>query len=31
MSGRFPGANDVHQLWTNVAHGIESIAILTQE
>ena len=31
MSGRFPGANDVDQLWTNVAHGVESIAILTQE
>ncbi len=31
MSGRFPGANDVDQLWTNLAHGVESIAILTQE
>ncbi len=31
MSGRFPGANDVDQLWTNVAHGVESIAILTQD
>src|SRR5215469_7165589 len=31
MSGRFPGANDVNELWTNVANGVESIAILTQE
>jgi phthiocerol/phenolphthiocerol synthesis type-I polyketide synthase E len=31
MSGRFPGANDVDQLWTNVAHGVESITILTQD
>jgi phthiocerol/phenolphthiocerol synthesis type-I polyketide synthase E len=31
MSGRFPGANDVDQLWTNLAHGVESIAILTQD
>ncbi len=31
MSGRFPGANDVDQLWTNLAQGIESIAILTQD
>ena len=31
MSGRFPGANDVDQLWTNLANGVESIAILTQE
>jgi phthiocerol/phenolphthiocerol synthesis type-I polyketide synthase E len=31
MSGRFPGANDVDQLWTNLANGVESIAILTQD
>src|SRR5689334_20981488 len=31
MSGRFPGANDVDQLWINLAHGVESIAILTQD
>src|SRR3974390_1136434 len=31
MSGRFPGANDIDELWTNVANGVESIAILTQE
>jgi acyl transferase domain-containing protein/SAM-dependent methyltransferase len=31
MSGRFPGANDVEQLWTNLANGVESIAVLTQE
>ncbi len=31
MSGRFPGASDVDQLWANLAHGVESIAILTQD
>lgn len=31
MAGRFPGAHDVDQLWANVAQGVESIAILTQE
>jgi phthiocerol/phenolphthiocerol synthesis type-I polyketide synthase E len=31
MAGRFPGANNVGELWTNLAHGVESIAILTQE
>jgi phthiocerol/phenolphthiocerol synthesis type-I polyketide synthase E len=31
MAGRFPGANNVEELWTNLAHGVESIAILTQE
>ena len=31
MSGRFPGAHNVEQLWTNLANGVESIAILTQE
>jgi len=31
MSGRFPGAHDVEQLWTNLANGVESIAVLTQE
>ena len=31
MAGRFPGANNVEELWTNLAHGLESIAILTQE
>lgn len=31
MSGRFPGANNVEQLWSNLANGVESITILTQE
>ena len=31
MSGRFPGADDLDQLWTNLAHGVESITILSQE
>ena len=31
MSGRFPGANDVDQLWTNLANGVESITVLTQD
>jgi acyl transferase domain-containing protein/ubiquinone/menaquinone biosynthesis C-methylase UbiE len=31
MSGRFPGANNVDQLWTNLANGVESIAVLTQD
>jgi acyl transferase domain-containing protein/SAM-dependent methyltransferase len=31
MAGRFPGANDLDELWTNLANGVESIAILTQE
>src|SRR5262245_54272693 len=31
MSGRFPGARDIAELWANLAGGVESIAILTQE
>lgn len=31
MAGRFPGASNVEHLWTNLAHGVESIAILTQD
>ena len=31
MAGRFPGANTLEELWTNLAHGVESITILTQE
>ncbi|MBV9672643.1 MAG: type I polyketide synthase, partial [Verrucomicrobia bacterium] len=31
MAGRFPGANSVEELWTNLANGLESITILTQE
>jgi acyl transferase domain-containing protein/SAM-dependent methyltransferase/acyl carrier protein len=29
MRGRFPGANDLDAYWQNLAHGVESIAILT--
>jgi len=31
MAGRFPGAKDVEELWTNLAQGVESVAVLTQE
>lgn len=31
MSGRFPGANDLDEYWANLANGVESIAILSQE
>lgn len=31
MRGRFPGANDLEQLWHNLANGIESITTLTPE
>ena len=31
MRGRFPGANDLDQYWKNLAEGVESIAILSQE
>ena len=31
MRGRFPGANDLDQFWKNLAEGVESISILTQE
>ena len=31
MRGRFPGANDLDAYWQNLAHGVESIAILTRE
>src|SRR5882672_1858136 len=31
MSGRFPGANSVEQLWENVAGGIMSIHFFTDE
>src|SRR4051794_275135 len=30
MSGRFPGARDIAEFWTNLANGVESITILTQ-
>ena len=29
MSGRFPGARDLDEFWQNLAHGVESIARLT--
>jgi acyl transferase domain-containing protein len=31
MRGRFPGANDLDQFWNNLAEGVESISILSQE
>jgi phthiocerol/phenolphthiocerol synthesis type-I polyketide synthase E len=31
MRGRFPGANDLDTYWQNLAGGIESIAVLSQE
>jgi acyl transferase domain-containing protein/ubiquinone/menaquinone biosynthesis C-methylase UbiE len=31
MAGRFPGARDTGEYWTNLANGVESIAILSQE
>ena len=31
MRGRFPGANDLDQFWKNLAEGVESISILSQE
>jgi acyl transferase domain-containing protein len=31
MRGRFPGANDLDAYWRNLANGVESIAVLSQE
>src|SRR3954466_10617765 len=31
MAGRFPGAADVGELWTNLAAGIESIRLLSPQ
>jgi acyl transferase domain-containing protein/SAM-dependent methyltransferase/acyl carrier protein len=31
MRGRFPGANDLDQYWHNLAHGVESIAVLSPD
>jgi 3-oxoacyl-(acyl-carrier-protein) synthase/acyl carrier protein len=31
MSGRFPGARDIHQYWENLKHGIDSIIEVPQE
>ncbi|AFY33178.1 type I polyketide synthase [Calothrix sp. PCC 7507] len=31
MSGRFPGARNVDEFWQNLKHGVESIAVFTDE
>jgi len=31
MSGRFPGANSVEQLWRNLCDGVESISFFSEE
>ncbi|UZN55201.1 type I polyketide synthase [Bacillus paralicheniformis] len=31
MAGRFPGANNIDEYWSNLSEGIESIAHLTKE
>ncbi|HTE44994.1 MAG TPA: polyketide synthase, partial [Gemmatimonadaceae bacterium] len=31
MAGRFPGARDLTQFWANVAGGVESISVLTDD
>lgn len=31
LAGRFPGAKDVHQFWSNLANGVESITRLNDE
>ncbi|HEX5883440.1 MAG TPA: beta-ketoacyl synthase N-terminal-like domain-containing protein, partial [Pyrinomonadaceae bacterium] len=31
MSGRFPGASDLKQYWTNLAAGVESISFFSNE
>ncbi|MEY9888976.1 acyl transferase domain-containing protein/acyl carrier protein [Catenulispora sp. MAP5-51] len=31
MAGRFPGASDVEQFWTNVRGGVETISFFTDE
>ncbi|MFI5298531.1 MAG: amino acid adenylation domain-containing protein [Polyangiales bacterium] len=31
MSGRFPGAYDVDELWDNLVHGVESVTFFTKE
>jgi len=31
MSGRFPGASDIHAFWENLKNGVESISVLTDE
>ncbi|MDQ1349853.1 MAG: hypothetical protein QG657_154, partial [Acidobacteriota bacterium] len=31
MSGRFPGANDLHEFWENLKNGVHSIRFFTEE
>ena len=31
LSGRFPGANNIHKFWENLKSGVESIAFFTEE
>lgn len=31
MSGRFPGANNLHQFWENLKNGVNSIRFFTGE
>ncbi len=31
MSGRFPGANDIHTFWENLKNGVESITFFSDE
>ena len=29
MAGRFPGANNIHELWNNLKNGVESVSFFT--
>jgi acyl transferase domain-containing protein/thioesterase domain-containing protein/aryl carrier-like protein len=31
MSGRFPGANDIHAFWENIKNGVETITFFSEE
>ena len=31
MAGRFPGARDIHEFWSNLKEGVESISFFTEE
>ncbi|HEX9936029.1 MAG TPA: beta-ketoacyl synthase N-terminal-like domain-containing protein, partial [Longimicrobium sp.] len=31
MSGRFPGADDIHAFWRNLREGVESVTVFTRE
>ena len=31
MAGRFPGARTLAEFWSNIANGVESVAMLTDE